>query len=158
MSLVPLSFDFPSLTQNKQECTLHFERLICYGKLTGIRFCVWSVQICTQNSNCHSCHAFVCQVLYLMNNWCPRWLRRFWNVRDVISRILWNVLWYYFDVFTLQVKAILSFFCISMWVCVWILVTTKNQFLKWSLELLCWQLSEHCWKYCSCICMLRCSL
>ena len=92
--------------------------------------CVWSVQICTQNSNCHSCHAFMCQVLYLMNHRHPGWLRWFWNVRGYYLQDIMKCLRILFWVIPLPFKAVLSF-CVCVSVCLYIhfsKITKKSVF------------------------------
>ena len=64
---------------------------------------------------------------------------------DIISRILWNVLGSYFELFPCHLKQYFLFVCVSVCVYTYILVKLpKNRFLIWSLKLLCWCLSEHC--------------
>ena len=132
---------FPILNANI-EYTLYFEKIDLLWQLNGIGSCVWSVQICTPNSNCHSCHAFMCQVLYLMNNRHPGWLRWFWNVKGYYLQDIMKCLRILFWVIPLPFKAVLSF-CVCISVCLYVhfsKITPKSV----NLELLCWCLSEHC--------------
>ena len=106
------------------------KKLICCGQLNGIGSCGWSVQICTPNSNCHSCHAFMCQVLYLMNNRHPGWLRWFWNVKGYYLQDIMKCLRILFWVIPLPFKAVLSF-CVCISVCLYVhfsKITPKSVF------------------------------